>query len=58
VTRLPFGRPPGDPATLVCGEHWCALGQDQDQDQGERRPLTAASVRGALAPGGAVMVES
>jgi MEDS: MEthanogen/methylotroph, DcmR Sensory domain/STAS domain len=47
VTRPRFGRPPGDPGTLVPGQHLCALYQDQD----ERQRLTAAVVRGALAAG-------
>jgi anti-anti-sigma factor len=51
VTRPRFGRPPGDPGTLVSGQHLCALYQDQD----ERQRLTAAVVRGALAAGDRVM---
>ena len=46
-----FGRPPGDPGTLVSGQHLCALYQDQD----ERREVTAAVVRGGLAAGDRVM---
>jgi anti-anti-sigma factor len=51
VDRPRFGRPPGDPGTLVSGQHLCALYQDQD----ERQRLTAAVVRGALAAGDRVM---
>ncbi|MGI8445780.1 MAG: MEDS domain-containing protein [Streptosporangiaceae bacterium] len=51
MTRPRFGRPPGDPGTLVSGQHLCALYQDQD----ERQRLTAAVVRGALAAGDRVM---
>jgi anti-anti-sigma factor len=46
-----FGRPPGDVGALVAGQHLCALYQDQD----ERRRLTAAVIRGALAAGDRVM---
>ena len=46
-----FGRPPGDVGALVSGQHLCALYQDQD----ERRLLTAAVIRGALAAGDRVI---
>ena len=46
-----FGRPPGDVGTLVSGQHLCALYQDQD----ERRRLSAAVIRGALAAGDRVI---
>lgn len=46
-----FGRPPGDVGALVSGQHLCALYQDQD----ERRRLTAAVIRGALAAGDRVI---
>lgn len=46
-----FGRPPVDVGALVSGQHLCALYQNQD----ERRRLTAAVVRGALAAGDRVI---
>ena len=46
-----FGRPPGDIGALVSGQHLCALYQNQD----ERRRLTAAVIRGALAAGDRVI---
>ena len=46
-----FGRPPGDIGGLVSGQHLCALYQNQD----ERRRLTAAVIRGALAAGDRVI---
>jgi anti-anti-sigma factor len=46
-----FGRPPGDVSALVSGQHLCALYQNQD----ERRRLTAAVIRGALAAGDRVI---
>lgn len=46
-----FGRPPGDVGALASGQHLCALYQNQD----ERRRLTAAVIRGALAAGDRVI---
>jgi anti-anti-sigma factor len=46
-----FGRPPGDVGALVSGQHLWALYQNQD----ERRRLTAAVIRGALAAGDRVI---
>jgi anti-anti-sigma regulatory factor len=46
-----FGHPSGDVGTLVSGQHLCLLYQDQD----ERRQLTAAVIRGALAAGDRVI---
>jgi hypothetical protein len=62
VDRPRFGRPPGDPGTLVSGQHRCA----PDQDQDERGQITLADAtepaRRALEPAGfrarAVVIES
>ena len=51
VTGPRFGRPPGEPGTLVSGQHPCALDQGQD---GHQR-VSAAVERGALAAGDLVM---
>jgi anti-anti-sigma factor len=51
ASRERFGRPPGDVSALVSGQHLCALYQNQD----ERRRLTAAVIRGALAAGDRVI---
>ena len=46
-----FGRPPGDVGALGSGQHLCVL----YRDQGDRRRLAAAVIRGALAAGDRVI---